>query len=291
MAIKIRDKRTGKVYTMNANSVDEATNMYKSGNYNLSSAPEVEQEQPIDTDKLLRQYNTQAQELKPYREGLENLINNYPDIQRRAMARDEYYAGLAGWSGNRAFENMIGKYNPAEIEATRLDLLNKLAQSNIAEQQTVNSIPAVAKMMQRAGMPAEMALVDPSMISKMSNIISAQTAADARKYAAKLNYDARIYDTRLDNMIAYANQMGRNDVALELQRLKNQNRLQTSYIGQLPWMTDLGALNNAYSQFSGNPIYNIYYGNTPESVQVPGVQTPVTRQDVVGNQFRNIIGH
>lgn len=225
-----------------------------------------------DTSSLLDYYNKQIELLKPYQEGLKSLIDNYGDYQRQAFNKDRYLAGLAGWSGNKAFENMIGKYNPAEIEATRLDLLNKLARSEIAEAQGANNILGTVEMMQRAGLPANMALVDPAMIGKLSNVLSAQTAAEARKYVADQNYKAKVLDTQLDNAIKYYSKVGDWNTALKLQGMKSQNRLQSTYLQQLPWVTDYGMLNEAMKQF-GYPI-NI------QPTQQQGTTQPITANDL-----------
>lgn len=167
---------------------------------------------------------------------------------------------------------MMGKYNPAQIEATRLDLLNKLAQSEVAEAQGANNILGTAEMMQRAGLPANMALVDPEMIGKLSNVLSAQTAAEARKYVADQNYKAKVLDTQLDNAIKYYSKVGDWNTALRLQDMKSQNRLQSTYIQQLPWVTDYTMLNEAMKQF-GYPI-NI------QPTQQQGTTQPITANDL-----------
>ena len=225
-----------------------------------------------DISGLLDYYNKQIELLKPYKEGLKGLIDNYEDYQRQAFNRDRYLAGIAGWSGNDNFAKMMGKYNPAQIEATRLDLLNKLAQSEVAEAQGANNILGTADMMQRAGLPASMALVDPAMIGKLSNVLSAQTAAEARKYVADQNYKAKVLDTQLDNVIKYYSKVGDWDTALKLQGMRSQNRLQSTYIQQLPWVTDYTMLNEAMKQF-GYPI-NI------QPTQQQGTTQPITANDL-----------
>ena len=252
----LTDKKTGQKFTVYANSKQEAAQIYKSGNRDKVLPIENKEQEQLDADKLIQSYNKQQSYMQPYREGLQDLISNYDDLQRQAFNRDRYLAGIAGWSNNNNFGNLIGKYNPAEIEATRLDLVNKLAQNKIADEQGANTIVGTAKMMQKAGMPPEMALVDPAMIGKLSNILSAQTSAEARKYSADLNYKARMLDSYLDAAIKEALNKNNTKLAIQLQYMKNQNALQRTYMQQIPWTTDYAMLNAVMNDW-GIPVNQV----------------------------------
>lgn len=184
-------------------------------------------EQQIDNsslDKLLDYYNQQKELRKPYLEALQEYANNYQDYQRRAFNMDRYLAGIAGWSGNDNFARMIGRYNPATVEATRLDLLNKLAQEQVNELDLGNKAIGNASLLQEAGLSPNAAFADPNMIKSIATIMNAKTAADARRYAADQLYKARVYDTQLDNMIKRELGLRRNENARYLTQLREQNR-------------------------------------------------------------------
>ena len=73
------------------------------------------------------------------------------------------------------------------------------------------------------------------------------------------------------NKGGYYSKVGDWNTALKLQGMKNQNRLQSTYIQQLPWVTDYVMLNEAMKQF-GYPI-NIQPTQQQETTQ------PITAND------------
>lgn len=194
----------------------------------LENIPNQQNEQPqADNDILnrLSEYYEQQKELrKPYLEALQDYANNYQDYQRKSFNMDRYLAGIAGWSGNDNFARMIGRYNPATVEATRLDLLNKLAQEQVNELDLGNKAIGNAALLQEAGLSPDAAFADPNMIKSIATIMNARTAAEARKYVADQTYKARIYDTQLDNMIKKEINNNRMSNARYLTQLREQNR-------------------------------------------------------------------
>lgn len=197
-------------------------------NTTLQNISNQQNEQPQTNNDILNRlseyYEQQKEYRRPYLEGLQSYADNYNDLSRRAFNMDRYLAGIAGWSGNDNFARMIGRYNPATIEATRLDLLNKLAQEQVNELDLGNKAIGNAAMLEEAGLSPDAAFADPNMIKSLATIMNARTAADARRYVADQTYKARIYDTQLDNAIAMAKQQKRLDVMRELEYMKARNR-------------------------------------------------------------------
>ena len=195
---------------------------------NLENIPNQQNEQPQTNNDILNRlseyYEQQKEYRKPYLEGLQSYAENYNDLNRRAFNMDRYLAGIAGWSGNDNFARMIGRYNPATVEATRLDLLNKLAEEQSNELNLGNEVIGNAAVLQQAGLPLEAVFANPNLIKNASSIMNAKTAAEARRYVADQTYKARMYDTQLDNAIALAKQQKRLDVMRELEYMKAKNR-------------------------------------------------------------------
>lgn len=206
-----------------------------------------------DIQDLLDYYNGIQVAKQPYLKGLQEYIDNYKNLQEQAYLKDVFHAGMANYLNDPYEAQLIGRYNPAEIEATRLDLLNKLAGERIGQSQGVYNVDAIAKLAERSNLPLDIALADPNTIKTISSMINAQTTADARKYVADQNARARLLDTYLDGKIKDALNRRNLQEARVLQEMKNRNRLQTTYLGQIPWVTDYNALNNAMGQF-GYPI-------------------------------------
>lgn len=206
-----------------------------------------------DIQDLLDYYNGIQVAKQPYLKGLQEYIDNYKNLQEQAYLKDVFHAGMANYLNNPYEAQLIGRYNPAEIEATRLDLLNKLAGEQIGQSQGVYNVDAIAKLAERSNLPLDIALADPNTIKTISSMINAQTTADARKYVADQNARARLLDTYLDGKIKDALNRRNLQEARVLQEMKNRNRLQTTYLGQIPWVTDYNALNSAMEQF-GYPI-------------------------------------
>lgn len=175
-------------------------------------------------NRLSEYYEQQKEYRKPYLEGLQSYAENYNDLNRRAFNMDRYLAGIAGWSGNDNFARMIGRYNPATVEATRLDLLNKLAEEQSKELNLGNEVVGNAAVLQQAGLPLEAVFANPNLIKNASSIMNARTNAEAKRYVADQTYKARMYDTQLDNAIALAKQQKRLDVMRELEYMKARNR-------------------------------------------------------------------
>lgn len=175
-------------------------------------------------DRLSEYYEQQKEYRKPYLEGLQSYAENYNDLNRRAFNMDRYLAGIAGWSGNNNFARMIGRYNPATVEATKLDLLNKLAEEQSKELNLGNEVVGNAAVLQQAGLPLEAVFANPNLIKNASSIMNARTNAEARRYVADQAYKAKVYDTWLDNKIKQEINNGRMANARQLAQLRENNR-------------------------------------------------------------------
>ena len=194
----------------------------------LEGIPIQQNEQPQTNNDILNRlaeyYEQQKEYRRPYLEGLQSYAENYNDLNRRAFNMDRYLAGIAGWSGNDNFARMMGRYNPATVEATKLDLLNKLAEEQSKELNLGNEVVGNAAVLQQAGLPLEAVFANPNLIKNASSIMNARTNAEARRYVADQAYKAKVYDTWLDNKIRQEINNGRMANARQLAQLRENNR-------------------------------------------------------------------
>lgn len=211
-------------------------------------ATESPVEESLGVQGILDLIAKQEANREPYRQGLKDLIDNYKQYQVDAFNRDRYLASIAGWSGNDAYKQMIGKYNPLDMEANRLDLINKLAEEYNSQLARPEQVMANARIAQSLGMSPDIALADSNLVGKLNNLAVAKLNADARRYVAdvnskarmdvaQLNANAKLVDGILDRELKAAIANGDNQRALMLQQMKNENALRTSYINNL-WAFD-----------------------------------------------------
>ena len=206
-------------------------------------------------DKLLELYNKRLDLNKPYIEQLQNYVNSYGDYQRQAFNRDRYLAGIAGWSGNDNFAKLMGRYNPAEIEATRLDLMNKLLQTQSGELSGADELIGRATLAEAAGLPIEAALADKDTFKAMSPIMSSINALRGKTYSTDINSRTKLQIAKmnLEGMLQRAKYAG--DVRLQVaatNALANVNRALINSMGfSGATASDIG---NVYNQLGYTPI-------------------------------------
>lgn len=182
-----------------------------------------------DLDKLLEAYERRLSLNQPYMNALWQYIENYPEMQRAAMNRDKWLTGVSILSGSPEFKNMMGKYNPADIEATRLDLLNKLLQTKASELSGMDELIGRAALTKTGNLPIEAALADKDTFKAISPILSSINALKGRTYTtdinnqtklqiAKMNLEGMLWKAKMNNDAAaqrvIANQLGNVNRAL-----------------------------------------------------------------------------
>ena len=192
----------------------------------------------IELDGMIDRYKRQQELQKPYIEGLQNLIDNYNNLQRNAMNLDRYFTGLAGWSGNDRWADFGRRYNPITTEATKLDLLNKLAQGQIDIDDIENEMRGNIALAQQAGIDPRVAMANPKLVNALASIENAKTSAEARKYVADQNRETKLAGIYSNAMIQKAKQEGNWDLALKLQAMRNDGRLQSAIVNAVSFGAD-----------------------------------------------------
>ena len=161
-----------------------------------------------------------------------NYINNYDKLQSNAYEFNRFNTALAGLSGNQGYKNL--KYNPAEIEATRLDLLNKMLQAKAGRMSAEDDLLGKIAWARDYGMSPEIALLDKDTFKAMSPIISSYNALKGRTYNTDINSQTKLQIAKMklegDMAIAKINRDVRAQVAIGNQ-LANVNRALINSMG------------------------------------------------------------
>ena len=207
-------------------------------------------------DKLLELYNKRLELNKPYLEQLQNYTDNYRELQRQAYLRDVQRAGINDYiHGTNTASQLLGKYNPAEIEATRLDLMNKLLQTQSGELGGADELIGRAALAEAAGLPIEAALADKDTFKAMSPIMSSINALRGKTYSTDVNSRTKLQIAKmnLEGMLQRAKMAG--DVRLQVaatSALANVNRALINSMGfSGATASDIG---NVYNQLGYTPI-------------------------------------
>lgn len=224
----------------------------------------------IDLNGMLDRYRRQQELQKPYIEGLQNLINNYNNLQRNAFNLDRYFTGLAGWSGNDRWADFGKRYNPITTEATKLDLLNKLAQGQIGIDDIENEMRGNIALAQQAGIDPRVAMANPKLVNALASIENAKTSAAARRYVADQNKEGKLIGIYSNAMIQKAKQEGNWDLALRLQEMRNDGRLQSAIVNAVSFGADPSVIYSALQGYkNGGNVQNDSQQPPKEKITTP----------------------
>lgn len=223
----------------------------------------------IDLNGILDRYRRQQELQKPYIEGLQNLINNYNNLQRNAFNLDRYFTGLAGWSGNDRWADFGKRYNPITTEATKLDLLNKLAQGQIGIDDIENEMSGNIALAQQAGIDPRVAMANPKLVNALASIENAKTSAAARRYVADASKEAKLTGIYSNAMIQKAKQDGNWALALKLQEMKNDGRLQSAIVNAVSFGADPSVIYSALQGYGGNSVQGNVSQPPTEKITTP----------------------
>lgn len=252
-------------YNNNLESQD-LPNIQSSNTYNTPVNTEGSITGNIELDGMINRYKRQQELQKPYIEGLQNLIDNYNSLQRNAMNLDRYFTGLAGWSGNDRWADFGKRYNPITTEATKLDLLNKLAQGQIGIDDIENEMRGNIALAQQAGIDPRVAMANPKLVNALASIENAKTSAEARKYVADQNRETKLAGIYSNAMIQKAKQEGNWDLALKLQAMRNDGRLQSAIVNAVSFGADPSIIYSALQGYNNGGNIQNYNQQPPKKI-------------------------
>lgn len=255
---KLTDKSTGNTYNISAENEADAARIFKANRDYFKSLSDNNQQNNIQNnfDNILSRYNERLDINQPYIDKLGDYINNYDKLQSNAYEFNRFNTALAGLSGNQGYKNL--KYNPAEIEATRLDLLNKMLQAKAGRISAEDDLLGKMAWARDYGMSPEIALLDKDTFKAMSPIISSYNALKGRTYATDINSQTKlqIAKMKLEGDLRRAQMSGnvRLQVATKI-ALANVNRALINSMGF--GGANAGDIANVYNQMG--------YGNIDTS--------------------------
>lgn len=206
----------------------------------------------LDLSQILDLYREMNSVNEPYIDRVQEYAKKYPQLQSDAFNRDRYLAAMSGLSDNNAYARMIGRYNPAEIEAQQIDLEGKTTEQKQKQLQDLMELLGNATIANELGLPTTAAMANKNLLNTYTGLGKAQIGLQGNMYKADRNAQAKMYvadriskakeyDTYVDNQIKMAVAQGNWQNARQLQQMKNDNRIQTSIITGIPF-AELGQL-------------------------------------------------
>lgn len=181
---------------------------------------------------------------RPYIEGLENYYKNYQTNLDEANRIKRYFTGLAGWTGNDKWAELANDYNPLNIEANKLALVKQLQEARTGNLDEINRIIGNVAIARDLGLPDEAALASKELLN-----------ARAAQQKNLLGYNARVYDTNVDNATRMAIKQGDWNTAFKLQEMKNQGNLNNAFASSAPFYMDPATMAEVMKMLGANPKY------------------------------------
>lgn len=209
---------------------------------------------------------------RPYIEGLENYYKNYQTNLDEANRIKRYFTGLAGWSGNDKWAELANDYNPLNIEANKLALVKQLQEARTGNLDEINRIIGNVAIARDLGLPDEAALASKELLN-----------ARAAQQKNLLGYNARVYDTNVDNATRMAIKQGDWDTAFKLQEMKNQGNLNNAFASSAPFYMDPATMAEVMRMLGANPRYTPARGLNQEGM-AQGVQPSINYFSGYNNQ-------
>lgn len=258
------------------------------GNNQLPVASNQEEISPEVMAEIARRYgnSTESQSIgsmadyqrqlleknRPYIEGLENYYKNYQTNLDEANRIKRYFTGLAGWTGNDKWSELANDYNPLNIEANKLALVKQLQEARTGNLDEINRIIGNVAIARDLGLPDEAALASKELLN-----------ARAAQQKNLLGYNARVYDTNVDNATRMAIKQGDWNTAFKLQEMKNQGNLNNAFASSAPFYMDPATMAEVMKMLGANPRYTPARGLNQEGM-AQGVQPSINYFSGYNNQ-------
>lgn len=226
-----------------------------------------------DISKLLEIYGGQINKMnQPYIEALQDYLNNYNNYIDNSERRKRFYAGLAGLSGNNNYAGIANDYNPVDVEANKLNLLNQLLQTKYSNFNAINNLLGNATIAQQLGLPAEASLADKNLLNAYTSQQRALYGLEGKKYSSDLGYKGRLEEAYIDNATKRAIEQGRIDNAIALQQLKNNSYLTGKTIDASAYgMYNPQEIDRLMRQYGVGPARGLNYSGLPATNQQQGL--------------------
>jgi hypothetical protein len=203
-------------------------------------------------NELREEYN-RAYDIINRRRALDRMIYNLDKQGSRQMDRfdREYYANIAKARGNDALAKIpdgIGSEQAMALDRYNTRVANQ--EDRMGQFNAVNTLIGNMAVAKQLGMDPAVAMADKDIqkvLTAYQQAGSKENVANinamARMYGSDMGYNAKVFDSMLDNETARAIAQGKYETAIQLQQLKN-----------------IGSTRNALINASG-------FGATPADIQ------------------------
>lgn len=209
----------------------------------------------IDRERLLNSYQQQQSELQPYREALQNYLNNYDALIKKNYNTQRYLTALSGLTKNAGYRDIGKDINPINTEAQKLQLMRQIAEEKMKQTAGEDELLGNAYIAQQAGMSPYVALGSKDVFKAISPIMSSMNALRGKMYSAdrsidraKLLNDAKIKIAQMNNARAMAVAQGTWSTQKEIAFNRDKANVQRALISALGFQQDpsqfLGATNS-----------------------------------------------
>lgn len=199
----------------------------------------------VDRERLLNRYQQQQSELQPYREALQNYLNNYDALIKKNYNAQRYLTALSGLTKNAGYRDMAKDINPVATEAQKLQLMRQIAEEKIKQTTGEDELLGNAYIAQQAGMSPYVALGSKDVFKTISPIMSSMNALRGKMYSAdrsidraKLLNDARIKVAQMNNARAMAIAQGTWNTQKEIAFNRDKANMQRALVQAIGFGAD-----------------------------------------------------
>ena len=234
----------------------------------LGSNTPIANQQEADTQQAninaINNYISKLQEInQPYIESLQRFADNYGDLYNQNQLYNRRMRDLSAMTGSPLWYQSAKDYNPLEVEATKIDLQKKIQDAQAGNIDELNKLQGNVAIANSLGLPSEAALANKDLLNAYVN-----------QQRAQLNYNARVYDTNIDNATRVAIKQGDWETAFKLQNMKNQGNLRNAFASSGAFYSNPQQMANVMKMLGVEPRY-IPVANGLDEQGLPAVQPAI----------------
>jgi hypothetical protein len=257
----------------------------------IQMAP-VPQAQPSIVNDAVNNYNPEyANELREEynrtydiinrRRALDRMIYNLDKQKSRQMDRfdREYYANIAKARGNDALAKIpdgIGSEQAMALDRYNTRVANQ--EDRMGQFNAVNTLIGNMAVAKQLGMDPAVAMADKDIqkvLTAYQQAGSKENVANinamARMYGSDMGYNAKVFDSMLDNETARAIAQGKYETAIQLQQLKNVGSTRNALINASGFGATPADIQAVLSRFGYAPVGLNQQGTLDgQQTEVPG---------------------
>lgn len=235
---------------------------------------------PAYANELREEYN-RAYDIINRRRALDRMMYNLDRQGSRQIDRfdREYYANIAKARGNDALAKIpdgIGSEQALALDRYNVRLANQ--EDRMGQFNAVNTLIGNMAVAKELGMDPAVAMADKDIqkvLTAYQQAGSKENVANinamAKMYGSDMGYNAKVFDSMLDNETARAIAQGKYDTAVQLQQLKNIGSTRNALINASGFGATPADIQAVLSRFGYGPVGLNQQGTLAgQQTQVPG---------------------